>query len=112
MSEDKMKLIKKLLIEAGIIAALTTAAICLFINIDGVPPVSTIEQVEVQTQPLQQLDVERLTDTDGHAELMWVKPLNWPKIIMTFFCVFSIYLLVRLVIVWLLFRNRVKLPRE
>lgn len=96
-----MKRSKRFLIEVGIIAAITTAAICLFFNFEGVS-VTTVEQEELQSPPFQVITEEMLATTDGHAEIKWVKTPNWQKIMTLFFNVFLIYILVRSAVVWLL----------
>ncbi|MDQ0112558.1 hypothetical protein [Paenibacillus harenae] len=95
-----MKRSIRLLIEAGIIALITTAAICLFFNFDGYS--ATIVEQESQSQPIQVINEEMLAATYGHAEIMWVKSPNWQGIMTIFVSVFLIYLLVRSGILWLL----------
>jgi hypothetical protein len=56
----------------------------------------------MQSPPFQVINEEMLANTDGHAEIKWVKSPNWQKIMAVFFIVFLIYLLVRSATVWLL----------
>lgn len=97
-----MKKSMRLFIEASIIASIITVAICWIIQLEG----NSVKMVEHEAQsPLLAIDEEMLAATDGHAEIMWVKSLDWQEVITIFFGVLLIYLLIRIGIVWVLSRK-------